>query len=114
MAYLNPLMFDQIFFLPRVKQSVIISNKYGIYELSRVIPNDVTRKYFAHDCSTFILKTVYGKSLFSQGSMCKRSFFRTELLPKIQCKHYQITFHANITQMLAYIVRTSWKKLLKI
>ena len=32
-------MFDQIFFSPQVKQSVIICNKYGILELLHELPN---------------------------------------------------------------------------
>ena len=35
------LMFHQIFFSPQVKQSVIISNKHGIYELSHELSNDL-------------------------------------------------------------------------
>ena len=34
-------MFDQIFFLPQVKQSVIISDKCGIYELAHDLPNNL-------------------------------------------------------------------------
>ena len=34
-------MFFQILLLPQVKQSVIISNKYGIYELPYELPNDL-------------------------------------------------------------------------
>ena len=37
-------MFHQIFFSPQVKQSLIISNKHGIYELSRELPNDLRLK----------------------------------------------------------------------
>ena len=32
-------MFKQIFVLPQVKRSAIISNKHGIYELSHELPN---------------------------------------------------------------------------
>ena len=35
-------MFDQIFLSSQVKQSVIISNKHGIYELPHKLPNDLT------------------------------------------------------------------------
>ena len=35
------LMFHQIFLSPQVKRMVIISNKYGIYQLPRKLPNDV-------------------------------------------------------------------------
>ena len=35
------LMFYQIFLSPQVKQSVIISNKLGIYELPHELPNDL-------------------------------------------------------------------------
>ena len=35
------LMFDQTFLSPKVKQSMIISNKHGIYELSHELPNDL-------------------------------------------------------------------------
>ena len=34
-------MFHQIFLSPQVKPIVIISNKYGIYELPHELPNDV-------------------------------------------------------------------------
>ena len=33
-------MFDQIFLLPQVKRSVIITNKYDIYRLLHELPND--------------------------------------------------------------------------
>ena len=36
------LMFYQIFLLPQVKRSLIISNKTGIYELPHELPNDLT------------------------------------------------------------------------
>ena len=35
------LMFDQIFLSLTVKQSVIISNKHGIYKLPHEFPNDL-------------------------------------------------------------------------
>ena len=35
------LMFDQIFLSLQVKRSVIISNKNGIYKLSRKLSNDL-------------------------------------------------------------------------
>ena len=34
-------MIYQIFLSPQVKQIVIISNKYGIYELPHKLPNNV-------------------------------------------------------------------------
>ena len=34
-------MVEQIFLSPQVKQSVIISNKDGIYELTHGLPNDL-------------------------------------------------------------------------
>ena len=34
------LMLYQIFLLPQVKQSAIISNKQGVYELNYELPND--------------------------------------------------------------------------
>ena len=34
-------MFSQIFSLPRLKRSVIISNKHGIYELPHELPNNL-------------------------------------------------------------------------
>ena len=37
-------MFYQIFLLLQVKQSAIISNKYGIYELSHEFPNKLRLK----------------------------------------------------------------------
>ena len=37
----NFLMFAQIFLSPKVKQSMIIGNKHGIYELSHELPNDL-------------------------------------------------------------------------
>ena len=33
-------MFYQIFISPQVKQSAIISNKQGVYELPNELPND--------------------------------------------------------------------------
>ena len=35
------LMFYQIFLSPQVKRSAIISNKHGIYQLPRHLPNDL-------------------------------------------------------------------------
>ena len=35
------LILYQIFFSPQVKQSVIISNEYGIYDLPHELPNDL-------------------------------------------------------------------------
>ena len=35
------LMFDKILVLPKVKRTVIISNKHGIYELPHEFPNDL-------------------------------------------------------------------------
>ena len=37
--YWEFLMLYQIFFSPQVKQSVIISNKQGVYKLSREVLN---------------------------------------------------------------------------
>ena len=37
-------MFDQHFLSPQVKRSVIISNKYGIYELPHKLQNDLRLK----------------------------------------------------------------------
>ena len=37
----NFLMFDQIFYSPQVKRSVIISNKHGIYVLPYKLPNSL-------------------------------------------------------------------------
>ena len=34
------LMSDQIFLSSQVKQSLVISNKYGIYEFPHKLPND--------------------------------------------------------------------------
>ena len=34
-------MVEQIFFSPQMKRRVIISNIYGIYELSHELPNDL-------------------------------------------------------------------------
>ena len=34
-------MFYQVFLSPQVKQSTIISNKHGIYELPHELPNDL-------------------------------------------------------------------------
>ena len=39
--YLDFLIFYQIFYSSQMKQSVIISNKYGIYELPHELPNDL-------------------------------------------------------------------------
>ena len=38
------LMVEQIFFSPQVKRSVIISNKYGIYQLPHELPNDLSNE----------------------------------------------------------------------
>ena len=35
------LMLYQIFLLPQVKQSAIISNKQGVYEVPQELPNDL-------------------------------------------------------------------------
>ena len=35
------LSFYQIFFSPKVKQSMIISNKQGVYELPHELPNNL-------------------------------------------------------------------------
>ena len=35
------LMFDQIFFSPQIKRSVIIGNKHGLYELPHELQNDL-------------------------------------------------------------------------
>ena len=35
------LILYQIFFSPQVKQSVIVSNKHGTYELSHELPNNL-------------------------------------------------------------------------
>ena len=37
----HTLMVEQIFLSPQVKQSVIISDKYGIYELPHELPDDL-------------------------------------------------------------------------
>ena len=37
-------MFDQIFLLPQVKRSVVISNKHGKFELPHELPNDLRPK----------------------------------------------------------------------
>ena len=34
------LILYQLFFSPQAKRSIIISNKYGIYELSHELPKD--------------------------------------------------------------------------
>ena len=39
-------MFDQIFLLPQMKRSVIVSNKHGIYELPHELPNDLRLRIF--------------------------------------------------------------------
>ena len=36
-------IFGKFLLSPQVKQILIISNKYGIYELAHEIPNDLTR-----------------------------------------------------------------------
>ena len=48
-------MFDQIFLSSQVKQSVIISNKHGIYELPHKLPNDLTYRILKN-------KEISGKS----------------------------------------------------
>ena len=37
-------MFYKVFFWPQVKQSVIISNKHGIYKLTHELPDDLRLK----------------------------------------------------------------------
>ena len=37
-------MVEQIFVSPKLKQTVIISNKHGMCELPNDLPNDVRRK----------------------------------------------------------------------
>ena len=36
-------MIEQIFLLPQVKQSMIISNKHGIHELIHKLQNDIRK-----------------------------------------------------------------------
>ena len=38
--FLELLILYQFFYLPKVKRSVVISNKHGIYELPRELPNN--------------------------------------------------------------------------
>ena len=40
------LLLYQIFFSPQAKQSVIISNKHGIYESSHELQNDLRLRIF--------------------------------------------------------------------
>ena len=42
MIFSDFLILCQIFFSPQVKRSVIVSNRHGIYELPRELPNDLT------------------------------------------------------------------------
>ena len=35
------MLTEQLFLSPQVKRSLIISNKYGIYELAHELPNDL-------------------------------------------------------------------------
>ena len=42
------LMFYQIFPPPKVKQSAIVSNKQGVYELPNELPNDVRLRIFGN------------------------------------------------------------------
>ena len=37
-------MFDEIFLSPQAKQSAIINNKHGMYELPHELPKDLTLK----------------------------------------------------------------------
>ena len=41
---LNIFIDEQIFFLPQVKRSLNISNKYGIYEMPHELPNNLRLK----------------------------------------------------------------------
>ena len=41
-------MVEQIFLLPQVKRSLIISNKYGIYELPHELPNDLRLRIYGN------------------------------------------------------------------
>ena len=63
-------MYYQILVSPQVKQSVIISNKHGIYELPRNLPNNlrfkILRNYslvLSHPAKTKILSIVAKDSL---------------------------------------------------
>ena len=37
-------MVEQVFLSPQVKQSVVISNKHGIYKVPHELPNDLRLK----------------------------------------------------------------------
>ena len=39
--FLDILIDEQIFFSPKVKRSMIINNKHGIYDLPHKLPNDL-------------------------------------------------------------------------
>ena len=41
-------MVEQFFLSPQVKRNVIISNKYGIYELPHELPNDLRLRILAN------------------------------------------------------------------
>ena len=53
------ICFVYIFFSPQVKRSVIISNKYGIYELPRKLANELKYDGF---CSPYKDKLQYSGS----------------------------------------------------
>ena len=42
-------MFCQIFLLPQVKQSAIISNKQGVYKFPHELPNDLRLKILGNE-----------------------------------------------------------------
>ena len=42
MVIRDNLIFYQVFLSQQVKRSVIINNKYGIYELPHELPNDLS------------------------------------------------------------------------
>ena len=52
-------MLYQIFFLPQVKQYVIITYKHGIYELPHELPNDLRPRILGN-------QEISGKSLNSR------------------------------------------------
>ena len=57
------LILHQIFFPPQMKQSAIISNKHGIYELPHELPNDLRLRVLKNRKHQETIKTSLNNSL---------------------------------------------------
>ena len=63
-------MFYQIFLSPKVKRSVIISNKHGIYKFLHELPNIIKLSILAN-------YEISGKQLSAQASSQNKNYFNT-------------------------------------